>query len=118
MKKLIFLYATIMVAMGSFAQTAVSTAKFLDNTYVTVGGGVSTPLNLTEIFPLNPSATVAVGKQFSPVWGAEVEGTAWFGSHITGQNRFGENINGNYNAVRGSYLGLNGTVNATNLFKG
>ena len=99
------------------AQTVVQTSKTFDNTYVGIEGGVSTPLTFDELFPLNPTATLRIGKQFTPVWGAEVEGTSWFGSHAS--YGFADRFDGiNHNAIRGIYVGVNGTVNLTNLFRG
>ena len=110
MKKLIlFLFMTVCLTVN--AQMATENAKILDNTYISIGGGVSTPLD--RIFPVNPSATIAIGKEFTPVFGVEVEGTAWFGSHSFNKSRFDSY---NHNAVRGQYLGMNGIVNLTNLF--
>lgn len=114
------------------AQIATENQKVFDNVYVTVNAGVTTPLSLDQIFPVNPTAGIAVGKWFSPVWGAEVEGTAWFGSHIYNRTRFGANETmvvapvgtpitsdgPSYNFVRGHYVGVNGLVNLTNLFMG
>lgn len=110
MKKLIlFLFMTICLTVN--AQMATENAKILDNTYVSVGGGVSTPLD--RIFPVNPSATIAIGKEFTPVFGAEIEGTVWFGSYTFNHSHFDSY---NHNIVRGQYLGMNGIVNLTNLF--
>lgn len=102
------------------AQTAVQSSKVLDNVYVGVEGGVATPLTFDNVFPLNGTATLRVGKQFTPVWGAEVEGTAWFGSNsaygfFPSPNRF-DGVS--HNVVRGTYVGVNGTANLTNLFWG
>ena len=119
MKKFIFtLVITLMTAMSANAQTALQEQKFFDNWYVSVGGGVSTPLDFYAVFPLNPSATLSLGKWFTPVWGAEIEGTAWFGSHDAqgAQNRW--DYVTTHNIVRGSYVGVNGLVNFNNLFCG
>ena len=115
MKKLIFMMLMAFSAIVVNAQTTVQSSKILDNVYVGVDGGVATPLTFDNIFPLNGTATLRVGKQFTPVWGAEVEGTAWFGSNSDYgyANRF-DGVN--HNVVRGSYVGVNGTVNLTNLF--
>lgn len=115
MKKLIFMMLMAFSAIVVNAQTTVQSSKILDNVYVGVDGGVATPLTFDNIFPLNSTATLRVGKQFTPVWGAEVEGTAWFGSN-SGYG-FANRFDGvNHNVVRGSYVGVNGTVNLTNLF--
>jgi len=99
------------------AQIATENAKLFDNTYVTVNAGATTPLAFDAVFPVNTTAGIAVGKWFTPVWGAEVEGTAWFGSHTFGgsQARF-DGLSHNF--VRGSYVGVNGLVNLSNLFCG
>ena len=115
MKKLIFMMLMAFSAIVVNAQTTVQSSKILDNVYVGIDGGVATPLTFSNVFPLNGTATLRVGKQFTPVWGAEVEGTAWFGSNsgYGYANRF-DGVN--HNVVRGSYVGVNGTVNLTNLF--
>lgn len=118
MKKLILMMFMAFSAIVVNAQTAVQSSKILDNVYVGVEGGVATPLTFDNVFPLNGTATLRVGKQFTPVWGAEVEGTAWFGSNsgygfLPTTNRFDGTT---HNVVRGSYVGVNGTVNLTNLF--
>ena len=127
MKKFLMMMALMLsLVLGASAQQAIETPKTLDNVYVTVQGGVSTPLNFNHVFPVNPQFGLAIGKQISPVFGVEAEGTTWLGSHIeipvpelqARVTRFGQNENGNYNAFRGLYVGLNGTVNLTNLFLG
>jgi len=118
MKKKIFILIAMMVsAITMKAQTALQTSELFDNVYVGAEVGVATPLTFDHVFPLNPLATLRVGKQFTPVWGAEVEGTAWFGSHIHGSAdaRF-DGLT--HNVVRGSYVGVNGTINLSNLLFG
>jgi hypothetical protein len=118
MKKIIFTIVMAISAIVVSAQTAVQTSKILDNTYVGIEAGVATPFTKPKAwFPVNTLVGLHVGKQFSPVWGAEVEGTTWFGSHqvMRHANRFDGH---NHCFVRGHYLGVNGTVNLTNLFIG
>ena len=107
---------TVMLSVN--AQVATENAKFLDNTYITINAGATTPLTFNKVFPVNPTAGVAVGKWFTPVFGAEVEGTAWFGSAVDGGLRANMGPNGGFNLVRGTYVGVNGLMNLTNLFKG
>ena len=118
MKKVIFMMLMAFSAIVVNAQTAVQTSKVLDNTYFGIEGGVATPLDFDHVFPLNSTASLHFGKWFTPVVGAEVEGTAWFGSHIYGgaQERF--DTYGTHNAFRGLYVGVNGLVNLTNLLCG
>ena len=119
MRKFIFsLVIMMMTVMSANAQTALQEQKFFDNVFVSVGGGVSTPLDFNSVFPLNPSATISVGKWFNPVVGAEIEGTAWFGSHDSQGTENRWDLTTTHNAFRGSYVGLNGLVNFNNLFCG
>lgn len=108
-------------AISMNAQIATENAKLTDNIYVTVSGGVATPLDFNKPFPVNPLGTLAIGKEFTPVWGAEIEGTAWFGSHANGTHGFGVphyDSENSHNAIRGSYVGVNNTINLSNLFGG
>jgi outer membrane protein OmpA-like peptidoglycan-associated protein len=117
MKKIILMIAAVFMALNSYSQIATENAKFFDNTYVTVMGGVNTPLALDAVFPLNPTATIAAGKMLTPVFGLEVEGTAQFGSHVFGgTNARFDGIT--HNAVRSTFVGLNNIVNLSNLFAG
>lgn len=115
MKKIIFMMLMAFSAVVVNAQTAVQTSKVFDNTFIGVEGGVSTPLTFDNVFPLNSTVTLRVGKLFTPVVGAEVEGTTWFGSRAGYADRFDGYT---HNAFRGLYVGLNGLVNLTNLFYG
>ena len=115
MRKFIFTVLMAFSAIAVNAQTAVQTSKILDNTFVGVEAGVSTPLTLSDVFPLNTTATLRVGKLFTPVVGAELEATAWLGS----RSGYAERFDGySHNFIRGSYVGVNGLVNLTNLFYG
>lgn len=116
MKKFLMMMIALVFAGAANAQMATQNAKILDNTYVTVGGGVATPLDFYDVLPLNPTATIAVGKWFNPRVGAEIEGTAWFGSHdAKGTWNRWDHVN-IHNIVRGSYVGLNGLINWSNVF--
>lgn len=115
MKKIIFMMLMAFSAIVVNAQTAVQTSKVLDNTFIGIEGGVSTPLTFDNVFPLNPTATLHVGKLFTPVVGAEIEATAWLGSRAGYADRFDGYT---HNLVRGSYVGLNGLLNLTNLLCG
>jgi len=119
MKKFILFVMLAFVSFGAYAQTAIETPKFLDNTYVSVGGQVTTPLDLNGVFPLNSGVAVTLGKQLTPVFGVNVEDNVWFGSHSNGTHMYGFphfDTNVDHNVVRGNYLGLNGTINLSNLF--
>lgn len=119
MKKFIFMMALMISAVVSAnAQTAIETPKFVDNVYFGIGGQVTTPTDLNGVFPLNGGATIVLGKDLTPIFGVNVEGTAWFGSHANGGTAARFDTFGEHNAFRGLFVGLNGTVNLTNLFCG
>ena len=115
MKK--FLIALSMLAMGitsTQAQVAYEKAKAFDNVYLGVEGGVMAPLDLSRVTPLNAAAGLKLGKQFSPVYGANLEGLAFFGDNRWQTGSLG--FSNSHTIVRAINLGLNGTVNFTNLF--
>ena len=115
MKK--FLIALSMLAMGitsTQAQVAYEKAKAFDNVYLGVEGGVTGPLNFKHFAPVNPAAGLKLGKQFSPVYGANLEGLAFFGDNRWQTGSLG--FSNSHTIVRAINLGLNGTVNFTNLF--
>ena len=121
MKKIFILMMALLMSFSvANAQLATENPKFFDNTYVGVGGQVTTPLDFNGVFPLNGSAAVVLGKQLTPVFGVNFEDNVWFGSHVNGTHTLGvPHFDGhNHNVVRGNYLGLNGTVNFMNLFGG
>lgn len=129
MKNFIFTLAIAMMAVISVnAQTATEDSKVLDNTYVGVEAGVSTPLNFNSMFPVNPAVGVKLGKEFTPVFGLEVEGVA-----ILSDNFYRDGVNGSIPAagafnvhkagsvntfVKATNVGLNGVINWSNLLLG
>lgn len=115
MKKFLFTMVLLFSTLMSIsAQTAIETQKtIVDNTYIGITAGAYTPLQLTEVFPLNATVSVRVGKEFNPVVGMELEGTAAFGSHTAHAQRYSM-----HNAVRATNVGLNGVINLTNAILG
>ncbi|WP_025002286.1 OmpA family protein [Prevotella dentasini] len=107
-----FLVALSMLVLGiggTQAQVAYEKAKFLDNTYIGVEAGATTPMNLKSVTPLNGWGGLKLGKNFSPVFGANLEGLVSFGDNgLANSHTFARVVD----------LGLNGTVNLTNLFLG
>ena len=115
MKK--FLIALSMLAMGISsmqAQVAYEKAKPFDNVYLGVEGGVMGPMSFKHFAPLNAAAGLKLGKQFSPVYGANLEGLAFFGDNRWQTGSLG--FSNSHTIVRGVNVGLNGTINFTNLF--
>lgn len=127
MKKIFsFLMVALVATMTMNAQTALQEAKFFDNWYIGINGGVTTPLSFDELTPLNPTVGLRIGKDFTPVFGVNLEGTTWLGSHTDWNNmprfdwnKFDQSISDMaHYAFRSVNTGVNATVNWTNLFCG
>lgn len=120
----IVLTLALVFSMCSFASaqtTAIETSKLTDNMYIGVHAGVTAPISsfsLNEIFPLNSAFGLTVGKQVTPILGFNIEGTTWLGSNASkpATNRFDSYIG--HNAFRAVNVGINGTLNFSNLFNG
>lgn len=100
----------------AFAQKAYQEANFLDNTYVGIHGGVTTPLDFNHMFPLNAGAGVKIGKNWTPIVGTNIEGTALFNDNHFGAGQLSGLKSKTF--VSATYVGVNGTLNLTNLFLG
>lgn len=109
MKKFLMMMALMLSLVLSInAQTAIETPKFLDNVYVGVEAGATTPLNFVQPFKnINPVAGIVLGKDLTPVFGVQAEGMTWFQDH---------NFANSHTAFKAINVGLNGTVNLSNLF--
>lgn len=114
MKKLLFMGAMLVMSVASQAQVAYEKANFWDNWYVGAKVGASTPLTFDKVFPLNPGFGVKVGKNFSPLFGANIEGFANLGNNVIA-DRMGFRQN-SHTFIRAVNVGLNGTWNITNTF--
>ena len=112
------------------AQIATENRKAFDNVYVGVEAGAMTPLNFNSIMPVNPVAGLKIGKEFTPIFGLELEGLASFGDNVY---RYGYNSStpvweeGPFNVhnngtvstfVKATNIGLNGIINWSNLLFG
>lgn len=97
------------MVMGVSAQTAIETPKFFDNWYVGVNAGATTNLEFNKVFPVNATVGAVLGKEFTPVFGAQLEGVTWLGD---------ANFANSHTAFKVIDLGVNGTVNFSNLFFG
>lgn len=109
MKKFLMMMALMLsLVLSVNAQTAIETPKFLDNVYVGVEAGATTPLNFVQPFKnINQVAGVVLGKDLTPVFGVQAEGMTWFQDH---------NFANSHTAFKAINVGLNGTVNLSNLF--
>jgi hypothetical protein len=129
MKKFILtVIIAFMMIFSANAQVATENAKLFDNTYVGVEVGATTPLNFNSMFPVNPVAGIKFGKELTPVFGLELEGLAMFGDNvyrwgvngsIPAEGKMNVHQNGSVNTfVKATNVGLNGTINWSNLLFG
>jgi hypothetical protein len=82
MKKILLMFMLCFSFAIANAQIATENRKALDNIYVGVEAGVTTPLNFNSIMPLNPVAGIKIGKEFTPIIAIEAEGLAVFGDNF------------------------------------
>ena len=110
MKKFIFIMSLLFTLCSfTYSQTAYEESKILDNTSISVVGGVTTPLDFNSVFPVNGVAGIKLQKNLTPVFGFNVEGLASFGD-----NHYGSAST----VVRSINTGLNGVINFSNLLCG
>jgi len=126
MKKFIFsIVMMLMTALTMNAQVATQNSKFFDNTYVGFAAGIETKAADDHTYlgakrfgsfkAFNPTATIIVGKNITPVFGVRAEGVVRFNAH--GANcENGYSYTGKFiNAVDVNVLG---TFNMNNLIAG
>ena len=115
MKKFILMTMLAVLSMNANAQKAYEAAKLFDNTSIGITNGATTPLTFNSVFPVNPTIGLRLGKDFTPIFGVNVEGTGWLGSATDEQFRFDAL---KHYTFRGLNVGLNGTFNITNALAG
>lgn len=108
MKKVSFLVAALAVsALSVNAQKAYEGTRFLDNWYVGVKGGVTTPTAHSAFWPnMRAETGIELGKQITPVLGVSFEGLT------------GINTSFSKTAFDDLNLGVLGKINLNNLFGG
>lgn len=108
MKRIIFtLVMALTMGLVSNAQEATVLGGPLDHTWIGVSGGVTSPLDFNSMFPVNPIATVEVGKWTNPWFGIGISGTAWFGDNDYWASE---------TAVKALYVGASGILDWTRIF--
>lgn len=108
MKKVSFLVAALAVsALSVNAQKAYEGTRFLDNWYVGVKGGVTTPTTHSAFWPnMRAETGIELGKQITPGLGVSFEGLT------------GINTSFSKTAFDDLNLGVLGKINLNNLFGG
>ena len=73
MKRLILFFTLLLTMLANVnAQKAVEYGKLTDNLYIGAGGGISSPLDFNSVAPFNPSVSIFIGKDVTPLFGLEV----------------------------------------------
>ncbi len=109
MKKLLLVFAAVIMTVSASAQT-VTESKTFDNFYIGINGGVATKTTHNSwLSGLNPEFGLRIGRNFTPVVGVAVEGNAYF------SNKPYESYG---TAVRMINVGVLGTLNLNNWFSG
>ena len=127
MKKIVLFFAAAAIAVSASAQkTTVTASKALDNIYVGFAAGAETKAADHHTYKgnkqsgsfraFNPTATIIVGKNFTPVFGLRAEGVVRFNCH--GADRSECRWVGTGKFVNGLDVNLLGTFNLNNLFAG
>jgi outer membrane protein OmpA-like peptidoglycan-associated protein len=110
MKKILFTLALLSAMIVSVnAQVATENSNALDNVGVGVTVGASTPLDFNNFFPLNIGVGAKVTKDFTPVWGVQLDGMAVFNDDHFGNGK------GAFDAIN---LNANVATNLTNVLCG
>lgn len=107
MKKLLLLLMCGIITAN--AQIATQNSKFTDNWNIGIEGGVFTPLTFDPMFPLNSAAGVKVGKEITPEFGLQLEGLGLFNNN---------GLNSTPTGIKATNVGMNGTINLSNVFYG
>ena len=127
MKKFTLFLAAAAIAVSASAQkTAVTASKALDNVYVGFAAGAETKAADHHTYKgdkqsgsfraFNPTATLIVGKNFTPVFGLRAEGVVRFNCH--GADRSECRWVGTGKFVNGLDVNLLGTFNLNNAIAG
>ena len=144
MKKILLTLSLVFSCVLAHAQLGLVNPEIYDNIYLGANLGVNTNLAGNKVFPLNTTVGFRLGKDITPIFGVNLEATAWLGSTVEHRNHFdthpylaeavdefgfpvydefGNPIIENrmttgHNLIRSLNVGVNGTVNLTNLFMG
>ncbi len=145
MKKIILSLSLLISCLSVSAQTGIVSPEVYDNVYFGANIGANTNLAGNKFFPVNTTLSLRLGKDISPIFGVNLEATAWLGSMMEHRNHFDSRLVGvqaldefddpvfdewddpiiddykmstGHNLVRSFNLGINSTVNLTNLFMG
>lgn len=104
--------AVAAMSVQTMSAQALYESTITDNWYIGINGGLNAKTTGVSVFNnLNPSAGLRIGRYFTPVFGAAVEGEAYFDNN-------GSEIRPLGTVVKGVNVSLLGTTNFSNLFCG
>lgn len=109
MKKILLMFMMCFSFIAANAQIATENSKVFDNISIGVTAGVSTPMDFNSMFPLNPNFGLKLQKDFTPVFGLQLEGLA-----ILNDNHFTDIKT----MVKATNVGVNGVFNLSNAIWG
>lgn len=117
MKKVLFMFAAVLMAASVNAQTAVTANKFGDNWYVGINGGIGFTGtlegdNATAFKGMAPNFGLRIGKNLTTVFGLALEGNAYFEPNDKSV------LSASKTFVKGTDVNVLGTFNLSNLFGG
>lgn len=114
MKKLLCFLIGMLLTLSLNAQIATRNPKFFDNWYTGASVGLNTPLSFNQMFPLNTTLGLKVGKEITPIYGVELESFVSLNDHISGHTNGHINTLNSKTAFKGINTTLSGTFNITN----
>jgi len=109
MKRLLFMIALMLGVVSASAQIATQNSNALDNISAGVTVGASTPLDFNSVFPLNTNVGLKFQKDFTTVFGVQLEGLA-----VLNDNHFSDLKT----VVKATNVDVNGVFNLSNIFCG
>jgi outer membrane protein OmpA-like peptidoglycan-associated protein len=103
MKKIISLMFAMLMFVGIASAQTVEHGKLFNNTYVSVDGGIFTPLKLAKDNTINPTFGVEFGKNITPVIGVSLEGQMY--PSFANKNLKLTNVVGNFKINLSNWFG-------------
>lgn len=103
------MFALMLGVVSANAQIATENSNAFDNISIGATAGVSTPLDFNSIFPLNTNVGIKIQKDFTPIFGVQIEGLA-----VLNDNHFTDLKT----AVKATNVGVNGVFNVSNILGG
>ena len=119
MKRFFSILALVLMVVSVSAENLYKESKFFDNWYVGIQGGIASPAVGHAFWgDARGAFGVNVGKQLTPVYGLELDYTAYINTACSGNQATWAALRGGGFAIDYHLLMLNGTINLMNLIGG